>query len=118
MRESEEVKPRRRRSRQEVQRLVAEYGISGLSPSEFCRLHGMTLGTLHRGLKRKRVQRDDIRTDDARLVRVKMIGGKAAADGQGSCGVTVLLAKGRRLELNRAFDVAHLRRVVEALEGF
>jgi hypothetical protein len=104
MAESEEVKPRRRRTRQEVQRLVAEYGASGLSRSEFCRFRGMTLGTLQRGLKREREQRADIRTDDRRLVRVKVIGRNAAGDGEGSCGVRVLLTKGRRIELNQDFD--------------
>lgn len=97
---------------------MAEYGASGLSRSEFCRLHGVTLSTLQRGLKRERKQRADIRTDDRRLVRVKVIGRNAAGDGEGSCGVRVLLAKGRRIELNQDFDEAQLRRVVEALEGF
>jgi hypothetical protein len=46
MTEPEEVKPRRRRTRQEVQRLVGEFGTSGLSRGEFCRIHGMTLSTL------------------------------------------------------------------------
>ena len=76
----------------------------------------MTLSTLQRGLKREREQRADIRTDDRRLVRVKVIGRNAAGDGgEGSCGVRVLLAKGRRIELNQDFDAAQPRRVVEAL---
>ena len=76
----------------------------------------MTLSTLQRGLKREREQRADIRTDDRRLVRVKVIGRNAAGDGgEGSCGVRVFLAKGRRIELNQDFDAAQLRRVVEAL---
>jgi hypothetical protein len=32
--------------------------------------------------------------------------------------MAVVLAKGRRIELNRDFDPAQLRRVVETLEGF
>jgi hypothetical protein len=32
--------------------------------------------------------------------------------------MSVVLAKGRRIELSRGFDAAQLRRVVEALEGF
>ena len=54
MSEVEEVK-RRRRSRQEIQRLVAEFGTSRLRPSEFCRMHGLTHGTLRRGLSRERI---------------------------------------------------------------
>ena len=118
MTESEEVKPRRRRTRQEVQRLVSEYRTSGLARSEFCRIHGMTLGTLQRGLNGERVRSGDCRTDGKRLVRVKVIGGTGTADSASQCGVAVVLAKGRRIEVSQNFDTAQLRRVVEALEGF
>jgi len=84
MTESEEVKPRRRPTRQEVQRLVSEFGASGLSRGEFCRIHGMTLGTLQRGLKRERTKPGEIQSDGKKLVRVKVIGGSGAADREGS----------------------------------
>jgi transposase-like protein len=41
-------KRRRRRSRAEVERLVAEYEASGLSREEFCQRHGLALATLAR----------------------------------------------------------------------
>ena len=118
MTEPEEVKPRRRRTRQEVQRLVSEFGTSGLSRGEFCRIHAMTLSTLQRGLKRRRTEPSDIQSDGKRLVRVKVMGGSRPADGEPPCAMAVILAKGRRIELSRDFDAAQLRRVVEALEGF
>ena len=118
MTEPEEVKPRRRRTRQEVQRLVSEFGTSGLSRGEFCRIHGMTLSTLQRGLRRERTKRGDIPSDGKKLVRVKVIDGSGTADFEGLCAMAVVLAKGRRIELRRDFDAAQLRRVVEALEGF
>ena len=37
---------------------------------------------------------------------------------QGRCGLEVILAKGRRIELSRGFDAAQLRRAIEVLEGF
>src|SRR5271165_3066934 len=118
MTQPEEVKPRRRRTRQEVQRLVSEFGTSGLSRGEFCRIKGMTLSTLQRGLKRERTKSGEIQSDDKKLVRVKVIGGSGAADREGPCAMAVVLAKGRRIELSRDFDATQLRRVVEALEGF
>src|SRR5260370_11547894 len=119
MTEPEEVKRRRRRrTRQEVQRLVREFGTSGLARSEFCRIHGMTLKTLQRGLKRERTQSSDTQTDGKRLVRVKVIGGSDTTDRERPLGMAVVLAKGRRIELSRDFDPAQLRRVVETLEGF
>ena len=118
MTEPEEVKPRRRRTRQEVQRLVGEFGTSGLSRGEFCRIHGKRLSTLQRGLKRERTEPSDVQSDNKRLVRVKVIGGNGTADREGPCAMAVVLAKGRRIELRRDFDATQLRRVVEALEGF
>ena len=118
MTESEEVKPRRRRTRQEVQRLVSEFGTGGLSRGEFCRVHGMRLSTLQRGLKRERTKPGEMQSDGKKLVRVKVIGGSGVADREGPCAMAVVLAKGRRIELSRDFDAAQLRRVVEALEGF
>jgi hypothetical protein len=118
MTEPEEVKPRRRRTRQEVQRLVSEFVTSGLPRSEFCRIHGMTLGTLQRGLNRGRVKSSDMQSDGKRLVRVKISGGSDTGDLQGSCAMAVVLVNGRRIELNPNFDSAQLRRVVETLEGF
>ena len=110
MTEFQEVKPRRRRTRQEVQELVREFGTSGLSRGEFCRSHGITRSTLQRGLQRE--------GDGKRLVRVKVVGGKGSADREAPWTMAVVLSKGRRIELKRDFDVVQLRRVVEALEGF
>ena len=117
MTEPEEVKPRRRRTRQEVQRLVSEFGTSGLSRGEFCRIHGVTLSTLQRGLRRERTKSGEIQRDGKKLVRVKVIGGSGTADREGRCAMAVVLAKGRRIELSRDFDAAQLRRGVEALVG-
>ena|ERR1035437_4154442 len=41
----------RRRGRAEIEQIVAEFAASGVRRTEFCRRHGMTLGTLHRYLK-------------------------------------------------------------------
>jgi|SRR6516162_3575758 hypothetical protein len=118
MTEPEEAKPRRRRTRQEVDRLVSEFVASDLPRGEFCRMHGMTFGTLERGLNREWRKSRDIQTDGKRLVRVKITGRSGTVDRQHLCGMTVVLANGRRIEFNPDFDVAQLRRVVETLEGF
>ena len=78
----------------------------------------MRLSTLQRGLKRGRTEPGDLQRDGKRLVRVKVIGGSGTADREAPCGMAVVLAKGRRIELSRDFDPAQLRRVVEVLEGF
>jgi hypothetical protein len=37
---------------------------------------------------------------------------------EGRCGLEVILAKGRRIELSRDFDAVTLRRAIEVLEAF
>ena len=120
MSEGEEVKRRLRRGSQEIQRLVAEFRTSGLRQSEFCRIHGLTHGTLQRGLRRERIGSGS-QGEVKGLVAVELSDGDALgrrrAEG-GRCGLEVILAKGRRIELSRDFDAVQLRRAIEVLEGF
>src|SRR5258708_15553 len=51
MTESEEVKRRLRRTRQEVQRLVSEFGTSGLPRSEFCRIRPFSFCQIKSGCR-------------------------------------------------------------------
>jgi hypothetical protein len=53
MTESQEVKARKRRGRQQSRRLVTEFELSGLRQVEFCKKHGLAHSTLQRGLKRR-----------------------------------------------------------------
>ena len=120
MREGEEVVRRRRRSSQEIQRLVAEFRTSGLRASEFCRIHGLTHGTLQRGLRREWVASGS-QGGFKGLVAVEVTGGNGLDRGrsqEGRCGLEVILSKGRRIELSRDFDTVALRRAIEVLEGF
>ena len=63
----------KRRSRQEIKRLVREFETSGLRRSEFCHKHNLALGTLQRGLKRRRMEvyRQSV---GKRLLEVKLSG--------------------------------------------
>jgi len=48
----------RRRGRAEIEQMVAEFTGSSLTRTEFCRRHGMSLGTLNRYLNQRREQGD------------------------------------------------------------
>src|SRR5208282_1212776 len=50
----------KRRTRAEVQRLVAEFVSSGMRRSEFCRSRGLSFGTLDRHLKKRRWRRKSL----------------------------------------------------------
>jgi transposase-like protein len=60
----------KRRSREEIQRLMMEFESSGLRQNEFCRKHGLELSTLQRQLRKRRVDQGDAQSN--RLVAVEL----------------------------------------------
>jgi hypothetical protein len=67
-----ELSARKRRTRAEVQQLVAEFVSSGVRRSEFCQSRGLSFSTLDRHLKKRRWKRRRRRTSSAgRLVPVE-----------------------------------------------
>jgi len=115
MTEIGEVSVRKRRSRQEIKRLVAEFETSGLRRSEFCQKHNLALGTLQRGLRRRRMEVEG-QSEAKRLVEVKLAGIQRNGSGPGSCSLEVVLAEGRRIEVGRDFDAETLTRLIRTLE--
>jgi len=108
---------RRRRTRQEVRRLVSAFKTSGLRASEFCRRHGLALSTLRRNLKRQFLAHGQPEAG-VRFVAVKVNGAAAPAKkAPAPTGLGVVLAGGRRIAVGPGFDAAVLRQLVHALEG-
>jgi hypothetical protein len=107
------VEGRRRRSRVEVERLVADYESSGLGRAEFCRKHRLSLSTLAR-YRRRRAQAGVAPKD--RWLAVEVSGGDAPLETGASSGLALALAGGRRIEIARGFDARTLRQLVAALE--
>jgi len=115
MTKSEEVKVRKRRSSQEIRRLVTEFEASGLRQVEFCNNHGLALSTLQRGLKRRRREAGG-QGECERLVEVKVARSRRNGSAESSCALEVLLAKGRRIEVRRDFDAETLTRLIRTIE--
>ena len=79
--ESQEVSGRKRRSREEIQRLMMEFESSGLRQNEFCRKHGLALSTLQRRLKKRRLDQGEAKS--SRLVAVELASkGRDGIDGK------------------------------------
>jgi hypothetical protein len=114
--ENQEVEARKRRTRGEVKRLVAEFEASGIQRNEFCRTRGIALSTLQRHLKRHGSGLGRAKASN-RLVAVELSGQEPKSNSQRACALEVVLTGGRRIEVRREFDSATLGRVVKVLEG-
>jgi hypothetical protein len=101
----------RRRSQAEAEQLAADFEASGLSRREFCRSRGLNVSTLDVYRKRLRQARGE-GADAGRWVAVEVPGPKRPAAG----GLTVVLEKGRRIEVERGFDPATLEQLLGLLE--
>ena len=107
----------KRRTRAEVQQLVAEFVSSGMRRGEFCRSRRLSFGTLNRHLKKQRWKRSSRAASSAgRLVPVELATKKLAPQHKPSCGLAVVLAGGRRIEVHPDFDTDTFERLVSALE--
>ena len=113
MNEEQVCAVRRRRSRQEVEQVVAEYESSGLSRIEFCRERGVALSTL--GPYRSRQQRQAAVGSNA-LLAVEISGRAPALTGATGSALAVVLRNGRRIEVGRGFDASALEQLVRLLE--
>jgi hypothetical protein len=107
----------KRRTRAEVQELVAEFMSSGMRRSEFCKSRGLSLSTLDRHLKKRRWKRRHRPVSSAvRLVPVELAAKKSPTQQEPSCGLAVVLPGGRRIEVHPDFDTSTFERLVSALE--
>ena len=113
MNEEQVCVARRRRSRHEVEQLVAEFESSGLSRMEFCRERGLALSTLGRYRRRER----QAPTGSGALLAVEVSGRAPAPLGATIGALAVVLRGGRRIEVGRGFDAGALEQLVRVLEG-
>jgi hypothetical protein len=111
--QAQAVEGRRRRSRAEVEQLVAGYEASGLARAEFCRKHGLSLSTLARYQKRRR-QAEVVA--EGRWLAVEVSSGGAALESGASSGLALALTGGRRVEIARSFDAHTLVQLLSVLE--
>jgi len=106
---------KRRRTSAEIEQIVREFESSGLNRSQFCRQQGLTRGVLNRYLRRMPTGSGSSGGGDG-LIAVELAGKKVGVEHAGSCGLAVVLARGRRIAVNAGFDAATLQRLVQALE--
>ena len=115
MTENQEGPGRKRRSGEEINRLVLEFEASGLRQSEFCRNHGLALSTLQRQLKKRRLNKDKPK-EGSRFVAVKLAGREPNGNSRPHSALEVVLSRGRRIEVRPGFDAPTLEGLIAVLE--
>lgn len=110
----------RRRGSAEIERLVGLYRSSGMKRAEFCRSHGLSLSTLDRHLKKQQHQPYRAGEEGGKLsplveVELSTAAVPVAVVERGGI-LTVLLSKGRRVEVDRGFDAVTLAQLITVLE--
>ena len=113
---SEAGSVRKRRSRVEVEKLVAEYEASGLTRDVFCQQRGLSVAALYR--YRRRVQKR-ARSGAGPMLPVEVVlstaqGSNCAARGYGA--LVVESRSGRCIEVGRGFDAETLERLLTILD--
>jgi hypothetical protein len=104
----------KRRTREEIRQIVAEFATSGMQQGEFCGSRGISRSTLDRHLIKQRSQDQESRAGNRLLaVEIRTANGSSAST---SSGLVVGLTSGRRIEVNRGFDAATLERLLTVLD--
>jgi len=116
MTDEQSVVEKRRRTPAEIEQIVCEFESSGLNRSQFCRRQGLTLGVLNRHLQRRQQTASGSGASGDGLVAVELVDKKLSAERAASCGLAVVLGRGRRIAVSVGFDAATLQRLVQVLE--
>jgi hypothetical protein len=120
MNEKQKVSTHRRRTREEIQQLVAEFVSSSMRRTEFCRSRGLSFGTLNRHLKKQRWKRKNKKASSTsrfgRLMPVELAARKSPKQHEPSSGLAVVLPGGLRIEVHPDFDTNTFERLVSVLE--
>ena len=96
---------------------MTEFVSSGMRRSEFCQSRGLSFSTLDRHLKKLRWKRRREPISSAgRLVPVELVARKSPKQHEPSCGLAVVLPRGRRIEVHPDFDTSTFERIVSVLE--
>ena len=107
----------KRRTRAEVQELVAEFMSSGMRRSKFCRSRALSVSTLDRHLKKQRWKKKRRAASSAgQLIPVELTAKKSPTQHETVCGLAVVLSGGRRIEVHPDFDTNTFERLVSVLE--
>jgi hypothetical protein len=103
------------RTAEDMERMLTEYEQGGMTKRQYCEQQGVPLSTFDYHWQRRRKR---IATSGQQLVKVELESNHPGYDDRKAKGFTLLLAKGRRIELDWRYceqDLARLIRMLEAV---
>ena len=112
--ETQALKIKRRRTRAEIEQLVAEYEASGLGRTAFCQRRGLSLSTLSR-YGRRQEHTAGKGAEGKRWLAVEVCSATIAG-GERASGLAIVLSGGWRIEVGRGFDADTLNRLLTVVE--
>jgi hypothetical protein len=105
---NQEVPGRKRRSSEEIKRLVLEFEASGLRQNEFCRNHGLALSSLQRQLKRRRLDKAEAKKG-SRLIAVELAKKDRDENSRPICALEMVLSSAA------GFRFGHIRTAAQRI---
>jgi hypothetical protein len=106
------ITTKQRRTSAEVKQIAAGFASSGLTKVEFCRREQISSSTLFRNLQQ--AKESSTAAAQTGLIAVEVMGSRLERDGD--YGLSVVLPRGRRIEVGAGFDGATLQRLILVLE--
>ena len=110
----EALEPKRRRTRAEVEQLLAEFHRSGTTQKQFCLSHRLALSTLQRYLHHEPKKRKA--PTQSKLMAVEVAHRSRMQQAEVGGGLALVWTNGCKLEVHRGFDEATLARLLDVLE--
>ena len=105
------------RTAEDMERMLTEYELGSLTKRQYCEQQGVPLSTFDYHWQRRRKKQQSAAA--AQLVKVEVESDRPNAAERNGNGFTLLLAKGRRIEIDWRYceqDLARLIRIVEAVQ--
>jgi UDP-N-acetylmuramoylalanine-D-glutamate ligase len=99
-----------RKTQQEIEQLISGYQESGLSRREYCEQHKIPVTTLDYYRQRHRKQS----VSSGQLVQVELQESRLQQEWE---GFTIVLTKGRRIEMGWGYAEQHLARLIRTMEA-
>lgn len=103
-----------RRSRAEALQLIAAFETSGLSGAAFCAQHGLGRSTFNRYRRWRREEQSRV---SACWLPVEVAQPETSASDPSESPLSVRLAHGRRIDVQRGFDALTLQQLLQVLES-